>query len=127
MLGYRPLVYMWIAEYIDGSALPQFDPETGRENRFADIDHGKLKRFGWYPFTHELAKKILETEGIIVIPVVIPSYVVELKDGERLVAKRENTIKLHTKSGEITRDATVYVLGKEGDKILRIHEDGSVE
>ena len=31
--GYHPLVYMWVVEFTDGSALPQFDPETGKENK----------------------------------------------------------------------------------------------
>jgi hypothetical protein len=62
LLGYRPLVYFWIAEYTDGSALPQFDPETGKENRFSEVDHPKLKRFGWYPFSLKLAQQILKGE-----------------------------------------------------------------
>jgi len=128
LLGYRPLVYFWIAEYSDGTALPQFDLETGKENHFGDIDFSKLKRFGWYPFTTRIAEKILNM-GILVVSTNNLSYVIELKEGEghKLVAKRENTIKLHTKSGEITREETIYVLGKEGDKILRIHEDGNTE
>jgi hypothetical protein len=30
---YRPLTLFWIAEFSDGSALAQFEPETGKENR----------------------------------------------------------------------------------------------
>lgn len=142
-LNYRPLRYMWIAEFSDGSALPQFDPETGKENK-ADPDwlpsapgqpkipkdrvyrEKKLVKFGWYPFTSELAKKIFEAEAIIVIPTDNPRYFIELNDGDKLLAYRTNTINFSLQGG-ISRGETVYVLGKTGGKLLHIHEDGSVE
>ena len=126
MLGYRPLVYFWIAEYTDGSALPQFDPETGRENKFSEVDHQKLKRFGWYPFSLKLAQKILKTEKTVVIPTKNQSYTVTVEKGDRLVAYRTNTIKLHTRKGGVDHGKTVYVLGVEGEKILQINEEGNV-
>ena len=46
-----PLVYFWIATYNDGTALAQFDPETGLPNKFTDIDQSRLKTLGWYPFS----------------------------------------------------------------------------
>ena len=126
LLPYHPLVFFWIAEYEDGKALPQFDPETGEENKFALTDKGKLKKFGWHPFTPELAEKIYKRSGLIVIPTNNPSYVINLKKGDKLIAKRENIIKFDLKDGAISR-RTVYVLGKVGGKVLRIREDGSVE
>ena len=126
-LGYRPLVYFWVAEHSDGSALPQFDPETGRENRFGDIDFSRLRRFGGYPFTTYIAEKILEADGMYVVPTDNQPHIIELQEGDKLLAKRENTVKLHTKSGAVERAETVYVLGVEGDKILRIREDGTLE
>ena len=51
------LKYFWIAEYKD-SALPQFDPETGKENLFKEIDQSKLIRFGLYPFSIKLWNKV---------------------------------------------------------------------
>ena len=126
MLGYRPLVYFWIAEYTDGSALPQFDPETGRENRFSEVDHQKLERFGWYPFTSELAQKIMKARKVIVVPTGNLPYTVRLGNGKKLVAYRTNTIKLHTKSGEVDHGETVYVLGVDCGKILEIDERGNV-
>lgn len=141
-LNYRPLCYFWVAEFSDGSALPQFDPETGKENK-ADPDwlpsvegqppvakdpvflNKKLVRFGWYPFTCKLAGKILEAEGIVVIPRNSPSHVVDLKDCEKLIACRTNAIKFGLRGG-VSRGETVYVLGKAGGKVLRIREDGSI-
>jgi len=126
LLGYRPLVYFWISEYTDGSALPQFDPETGRENKFSEVDHQKLKRFGWYPFSLKLAQKILKTEKTVVIPTKNQSYTVTVEKGDRLVAYRTNTIKLHTRKGGVDHEETVYVLGVEGGKLLQINEEGNV-
>jgi hypothetical protein len=124
LLGYRPLVYFWIAEYTDGSALPQFDPETGKENKFSEIDHQKLYRFGWYPFSPKLAQKILETEKIVVIPTTNQSYNVTLEKDDKLVAYRTNAIKLCVGSGGIEHAETVYVLGIKGKPLIHLSEDG---
>ena len=126
MLGYRPPVYFWIAEYSGGSALPQFDPDTGEENLFRDVDRLKLKRFGWYPFTPELAKKIYEAEGILVIPTSNRPYVIEIQNGQKLVAHRTCSIKMHMRSGGIERGETIYVLGLEGGKVVQVNEEGNV-
>ena len=122
-LGYRPLVYMWVAEYSDGQALPQFDPETGKENRFAEVDHSKLVRFGWYPFSARMAAKI---KGMVVIPTRNPSHVVELKEGDKLFAVRRNHIEFSVRGGGTRRVASLYLLGIEGGEILKIREDGSI-
>lgn len=127
MLGYRPLVYFWIAEYTDGTALPQFDPEIGKENLFKDVDHSKLKRFGWYPFSQELAEKILTAAKIVVIPTFNPFYAINLEKGQKLVAHRTCSIKLHAESGVVEYGETVFVLGAEGGKIIRINENGNFE
>ena len=108
MLGYRPLVYFWIAEYTDGSALPQFDPETGKENKFSEVDQQKLKRFGWYPFSAKLAKKIVNTENVIVVPTSNHSYKLNVENGG-LLAYRTNKIKLYPHKGEVSHSETVYV------------------
>lgn len=126
MLGYRPLVYFWIAEYTDGSALPQFDPETGRENKFSEVDHRKLHRFGWYPFSLKLAQQILKGEKKGVIPTRNRSYTVTVGKGDRLVAYRTNTVKLQMRKCGVIHGETVYVFGVEGGKILQIDEGGNV-
>jgi hypothetical protein len=126
MLGYRPLVYFWIAEYTDGTALPQFDVETGKENKFGEVDHHRLKRFGWYPFSVELAQRILDAEKIAVVPSKNRSYNIALERSDRLVAHRTNAIKLQMSSGGVEHAETVYVLGIEGKKIFRINEGGEI-
>jgi len=125
-LQYRPLVFFWIAEYKDGSVLSQFDFVTGKENKFPWEDRDKFKRFGFVPFTPELSLKIVQNSGLITVPTDNPSFWVELKDGDKLIAKRENIIKFSLRGGGISRKI-VYVLGKVGGKVMRIHEDGSVE
>lgn len=126
LLGYRPPVYFWIAEYNDGSALPQFDPKTGRENKFSEVDHQKLKRFGWYPFSLNLAQKVRKTEKTVVVPTRNPSYTVSVEKDDMLVAYRTNTVKLQMRKGGVDRGETVYVLGVEGGKVLQINEEGNV-
>jgi hypothetical protein len=126
LLGYRPLVYFWIAEYSDGTALPQFDPATGKENSFSKVDQTRLSRFGWYPFTVDLAQKILKAEKLVVFPAKNRSYSVSLNNGERLVAHRTNTVTLKTGDGTVCREETVYVLGIENGNILQITEGGEL-
>ena len=142
-LNCRPLCYFWIAEFSDGSALSQFDPETGKENK-GDPDwlpsaqgqpempkapvyqEKKLVRFGWYPFAPEIAEKILEAQGIVAFVTNSPPHVIELEEDDRLIAYRTNTIRFGLRGG-VSRGETVYVLGKVGGEVLRIREDGSVE
>ena len=126
MLGYRPIVYFWIAEYTDGSALPQFDPKTGKENRFSDVDQNRLTSFGWYPFTVDLAQKIQKTENIVVFPAKNSSYSISLKPGDDLVAYRTNTVELKTAKGCMGHGETVYVLGVKDGKVLHITEEGNL-
>ncbi|MCW4016816.1 MAG: hypothetical protein NWF06_10635 [Candidatus Bathyarchaeota archaeon] len=126
MIGYRPLVYFWIAEYTDGSALPQFDPETGKENMFLEVNQQKLERFGWYPFSMELFQKILKTEKILVVPTKNPSYTISLEQGDKLVAYRTNTIKLRIHKGGAAHKPIVYVLGVEGKQVMHIDEGGNL-
>lgn len=89
-LGYRPLVYMWVAVYEDGQALPQFDPETGKENMFAEVDQDKLKEFGLFPFSEQMARRIQEGEGVFVLPSDNQRFVLKLKEGQRLFTRRTN-------------------------------------
>jgi len=58
----RTIPFMWIVFFNDGSCLPQFDLETGEQHSFklvqeAELD-GKLTKFGLFPVTFELSKKI---------------------------------------------------------------------
>lgn len=90
-MGYRPPVFMWIAEYEDGTCLPQFDPGTGEEHLFKEVDLSRLRAFGWYPFTVELAEK-LKHRQVLVVPS-SSSYVrLKLGDDQKLFQKKEQEI-----------------------------------
>ena len=108
------LYFMWIAEYTDGTRVPQFNPETGKENK-ADPDWlpsmgvtilsvkeydeeslvrqlkskgARVKRFGWYNFSPQMAAA-LQAQGHKVISTYPPiSVVLNVKEGEEVVAAR---------------------------------------
>lgn len=125
----QTLVYHWIAIYDDDQALPQFDPETGVENRFAEVDQARLKSFGWYPFTHQLAEKVnqqfqIHNTALHAEPRALPYYSVDLEPGQKLITYRRG----HLSYVGRPEHKYVYLLGhgdKEGDcTILYIYEDG---
>jgi len=75
-LGYNPLTFFWIAIYKDGTIFSQFDLETGEERLFGDIDQSKLEKFGWFPFSEELAKKVKEkTNQVVKVKTNLPYFV----------------------------------------------------
>lgn len=156
MLQYRPLGFFWIAEFSDGTAVAQFDPETGMEaqghpdwlpsktdeNGMVEKDGEKIPyreaysipehfrdkrvvRIGWYPFSSELAKKILGATGKLVIPFEANPIVINLRNGEEPICYRSHSIKLKMRSGGIEYAAIIYVLGIQGKNILRIDEGGN--
>jgi len=71
-MEYNP--YYWRAIYKNGESLEQFD-EDGNEILFEEIDQDRLKSFAWIP----------EDESK-------PSYKLELKDYQRLIAFRRKFI-----------------------------------
>ena len=134
----KPILHLfWIAEYEDGQALPQFDPDTGEEHLFKDVDHSKLKRFGWYAFPRKLANKV---ENAVVNPL-LNSYTVDLPISQSqplsqspnlqsptLVAYRTTTITFKPSTLSIEHhQADEYVLGLEGSPLMHIFSDGRVE
>lgn len=38
--------FIWLAEYFDSTGLPEVDYDTKKENKFSEIDKGKLTHFG---------------------------------------------------------------------------------
>lgn len=122
-----PTLYLfWIAEYQDGTALPQFDPDTGEENLFSEVDQSRLVRFGWYSFPPELAKKV---DGAVANPL-LDSYVVEVPKSKTLVALRttsKEVILEGSRSYGGKHEADEYVLGYQGSPLMHIYKDGRVE
>lgn len=93
--GYNPQVLFWIAEYKDGQALPQYNPDTGEECLFKSVDQNRLVTFGWYPFSPQMAI-VLQKKGIEVRPVRLPSYVLRLSSDMRLIALRRQYVRKYT-------------------------------
>jgi hypothetical protein len=126
---FNPLTFFWIAVYDDGTALPQFDPETGRENLFSQVDQNRLTSFGWYPFKRQLAEKL---EQPVEVNPLLPKYAVKLGQGKRLIAHRTNSLNYGVKGKmelfEKSRQ-TIYIIGYEmnGEQFkIAIDERGNV-
>lgn len=132
-----PILHLfWIAEYDDGTALPQFDPDTGKENVFSEVDQSRLVRFGWYSFSPKLAQKV---ENAVVNPL-LNSYVLELPHRlptndyrlPTLVAYRTTTLVIKPDGTPKSHEASEYVLGLatadwRPPTLLHILTDGRVE
>ena len=101
----------WIAEYQDGTALPQFDPETGKEHLFSEVDQAKLKRFGWYAFPYDMLSKIPQA----VFSLVLDRYTVDIPIADHpaptLIAYRTTTLKVTLDGTPKKHEADEYVLG----------------
>jgi hypothetical protein len=89
-LRYCPPVLFWIAEYMDGSCLCQFDPESGVEAKFKSVDQSRLRSFGWYPVSRKLAT-LVKTVQLRVNPL-LHIYKLELGPGKGLIAHRQEKI-----------------------------------
>ena len=95
--GYCPPVLFWIAEYVDGSCLCQFDPDTGQEALFKHVDQTRLRSFGWYPVTRKLAD-LVKTPQLRVNPL-LHTYRLELGPGQHLIAHKQQ--KIHCVSAQV--------------------------
>jgi len=95
---FHALVYFWIAFYKDGTCLPQFDIDNGRENAFTDIDQSKLDKFGIFPFTAALALNANRMKGFTVAREVgnMPYFLMKLQENQRLIFIRRNKIHIFT-------------------------------
>ena len=94
-MGFSPPVFFWVAHYNDKTVLPQYDFESGTQNRFSDIDQSRLVGFGWYPFTAEFAEK-LSALGLTVVPKDLPTYELQLIGSQRLIGLMRQRIKVFT-------------------------------
>lgn len=123
----KPTLHLfWIAEYQDGTALSQFDPDTGDEHLFSEVDQAKLKRFGWYAFPYDMLSKIPQA----VFSLILDRYTVDIPVGSQqsavgggrglstndyrpptLIAYRTTTLKVTLDGTPKKHEADEYVLG----------------
>lgn len=136
----RPIIEMfWLVEYDNGRSLAQFDPATGRENRFEWVNHKIVKRIAWLPISAALAQHI---SGARHNPRLKP-YVIETRGGKGFVARR-NAIRItmgkvsqEEKARALLRSVagldqrshrvSCYIIGIEGLHKWLIYPDGHVE
>lgn len=111
------LSFFWIAEYNNENVFPQFDLKTGKENLYKDINFEKLIKFGWYPFSAELSRKVPESK----YNPILPHYVISLGSNDKLFARRRGHINLV--SGKTKFE---YLVGTQ-NYLLVIDEMGNVE
>lgn len=113
-MNYNPLRFIWLVEFNNGNCISQFDPDTGKENQWKNINTGRIAKLSWVTISIELSQKILEAEGIYTYPNIIPEvYTVKYEKSEIPLIYRRNYIE-YSKSIGINRK-TIYVLGKIKD------------
>ena len=96
MSNSRCVVYHWVCQYSDNTALPQYDPYTFKINKFDDIDTNRLVKFGLYPFTSELAIG-MKNNGVNCISVpFLPSYEINIGSNMRPIYYRDVFIQQET-------------------------------
>ena len=111
-----PLKYMWIAEYRDGTAIPQFDPDTGKENMWSDVDQDKVYRVSWCEFSKDMKKKV-ELDTISVRKPEMHS--IEYGAGDEIMICRRNHLDFSS-SGNVNGHRIEYVLGRNGVELLTL-------
>ena len=110
-----PISYFWIIEYSNGTALPQFDPETGKENK---VNLENAVKISWNPITPQV--KIADEHIVKDYDLFGKRVVVDIKEGEGPILYREN----HRKFSPTLDDQThivKYVIGKKkGDVEFKV-------
>ena len=89
MIQNRPLVYLWIARYNDGTELYQFDKTTFKENAFGDIDQAKLVKFGLYSIPKDMEAGIKKAGNPVVSIPFLPTYEINLTGNRRVIYYRD--------------------------------------
>lgn len=102
------LKYYWIVIYRDGEALSQFNPDTGEEYLWREVDQSRVCRVAWCEFSQDLAEKI----KIDVVSVKKPKmYHVDFSDNEKILICRRNHI-FFSPNSESQRHEVEYLIGK---------------
>jgi len=112
---------MWIAQFADGRAIPQFDPASGKEQLWAEVQAyvPAMTRLGWYPFTPSLARR-LQTQGIVVrcLPWSM-RLELDFEESDVPIIKRRHLMRVGVRHGNGRGDETYYILGRRrGDEAM---------
>lgn len=121
------LSFMWIVQFADGRAIPQFDPKTGKEILYSEVERYSraIVKAGWYPFTPRLAR-LVRAQGIAAL--VLPwSKRAELDylPGDVPILKRRHTTRVGIRRGDYRGEDVFYILARRrGDEMLAYILDG---
>lgn len=88
----RALVYMWRAEYQDGTHLCQYDEETFKANKFTDINQNNISKFVMYPFSSYMENGLNSNRVKVKSIPFLPVYTLNLDKNKRLIYYRDNFI-----------------------------------
>lgn len=131
----KPVIEMfWVAEYKNGSALPEYDESTGKVNSFSHVNHKDVLRFWWLPITPRMTQIFPSTR----YNPLLRRHAVDLNGSKGFVARRiqvqiEMGKRKETDAERIKRllanpplKVKCYVLGIEGGPRREIYPDGSI-
>lgn len=131
----KPIVEMfWVAEYNNGSALPEYNEFMGKVNSFSHVDHKNVLRFWWLPITPKMTTIFPNTR----YNPRLCRHAVDLNGSKGFVARRmqfqvQIGKKKETEAERIKRllsnppvRVKCYVLGIEGGPRREIYPDGTV-
>jgi len=118
----QPLKYYWIVWYRDDYAVPQFDPESGEENSWKDIDQSSVRMISWAQFSKKLSKKVkIPTESVRK-----PGMTsIEYDPGDSIIIARRNHVQIRyvSKIDQYINGGNnkiEYILGKNGEELIKL-------
>ena len=115
------LSFMWIVQFADGRAIPQFDPKTGKEILYSEVErYGRaMTRAGWYPFTPRLSR-LLASQGVEtrMLPWSARAEM-DFEAGDEPVIRRRRVKHVGVRSGKGQSDETFYILGRRRGEEMR--------
>lgn len=151
-MGSHPLKLFWVAWYDEPyptpevETLPQFDlfnAQTGKENLFKAIDQARLRSLVLMPFSPEQAEIVNRGGDARALTSKLPSYVVHLSEGKRLIYLRRNTVTFSNINNPVIESREIihllgwqtteriYINGHSQNQnrksVMFISQDGSVE
>jgi hypothetical protein len=108
------LSLMWVVQFADGRAIPQYDPSTGKENLYSEVERYSraIVKAGWYPFTPKLARLL----GALGEPVRLLPWScraeMDFKVGDEPILKRRRVTSVGVRRGTGQGEGTFYILAR---------------
>ena len=116
-LGTAPLSYFWAIEYVNGTTISQFNPNTGKEVQWSNVfaRNKDIKTAFWLPFSPQFALKVFQKNKLLCSCIHGSLMMrVDLPPKADLILRKRTSIKM---SG-IAK--SVYMLGFELDGHIHV-------